>query len=137
MYLPGSSWNSSKDITMATDYEPYGGRKKYATQTAGGYYAARLGILEQLTRMKRQASVLVYRFETPDYWAALGVWVVREAMRKTMETRAMTFATREEMIHYGQQLIQSYLKFDLGSIFSKSGLLRSIKDQMKLTQFLL
>jgi len=38
-YLPRSSWNQSQIIQSMTDYEPYKGRKSYAEQTGGGYYA--------------------------------------------------------------------------------------------------
>ena len=33
---------------FTTDYEPYTGRKTYAENCVGGYYAARLPILEKL-----------------------------------------------------------------------------------------
>ena len=65
-----------------TDYEDYFGRKDYAKETVGGYYAARLGILEEMKRTKRQASTLTLRFITDEYWAHLGVWVVREQQEK-------------------------------------------------------
>ncbi|MEM3141368.1 MAG: hypothetical protein QXX55_01095 [Candidatus Pacearchaeota archaeon] len=42
LYLPGSSWNKSNQIKAATDYESFEGRKNYASNTAGGYYASRL-----------------------------------------------------------------------------------------------
>ena len=90
LYLPGSSWNPSREVKASTDFESYSGRKTYAFATAGGYYATRLGILEYLERMKRQASVLVIRIETPSYWASLGVWVVRESVRKAL-ARGMKF----------------------------------------------
>ena len=85
LYLPGSSWNPGNEIKAATDYENYDGRKDYASNTAGGYYAARLPILEYLEKIKKQASVLAIRIELPSYWAALGVWVCRESIRKALE----------------------------------------------------
>jgi len=48
----------------------------YAENCAGGYYAARLLILQYLNSIKRQASVIALRIETPTYWAALGVWLM-------------------------------------------------------------
>ncbi|MFB6077089.1 MAG: hypothetical protein ABEK12_03090, partial [Candidatus Nanohaloarchaea archaeon] len=53
----------------------------YVDETAGGYYAARLGPLEYLDDIGRQAKVLIIREVTDDYWAPLGVWVVRETVR--------------------------------------------------------
>ena len=56
LYLPGSSWNPGKEIKAATDYENFDGRKTYASDTAGGYYASRLPILEYLESIKKQNS---------------------------------------------------------------------------------
>jgi len=38
---------------FATDYESYRGRKEYAHETAGGYYASRLPIVERLDKDKK------------------------------------------------------------------------------------
>jgi DNA repair protein NreA len=97
LYVPGSSWNPSKEIKASTDHEDYHGRKEYATSTAGGYYASRFPIVEYLNSIKKQASVLVVRIETPSYWAALGVWVVRESVRKALEHK-MSFTDDKEML---------------------------------------
>ncbi|MBT4577412.1 hypothetical protein HOM13_04130 [Candidatus Woesearchaeota archaeon] len=140
MYLPGSSWNPSLgnpngEITVATDYESYSGRKNYASNCVGGYYAARLPLLESLKMNKRQASTLVLRFETPDYWAGLGVWVVREAMKKTMETRKLVFDSRDDMLKRGREIIKEELNFDINQLLVRSKLLEKVKTQMKLSSY--
>lgn len=81
----GSVWNSMKSSFVASNYEPYSGRTDYADETSGAYYAARLGALEYLSSIKRQAKVLIVRDVTPDYWAPLGVWVIRETVRDSFE----------------------------------------------------
>jgi hypothetical protein len=73
------------------DWEPYSGRTKYASEVAGGYYAGRLGVLEHLERMKRQAAALIVREITPDYWCPVGVWQVREGIRAAMNTTPARF----------------------------------------------
>lgn len=135
MYLPGSSWNPSKKLEIATDYEDYYGRKGYATNTVGGYYASRIGVLEQLNRMKRQASVLVLRFETPEYWCQLGVWVCREAMRKTLRNKPFVFDDKEKMFEEARKIIYDKLRFDINSILKRSKIVEQIKSQVKLTKF--
>ena len=45
-YLPGSFWNPTSKINVGTDFESFKGRTKYVEQTAGGFYATRLGITE-------------------------------------------------------------------------------------------
>ncbi|MDZ4226750.1 MAG: hypothetical protein U1B79_01415, partial [Candidatus Pacearchaeota archaeon] len=69
LYLPGSSWNSGNEVKAATDMEDFYGRGNYASNTGGGYYAARFPILEYLEKEKKQASVIAIRIELPSYWA--------------------------------------------------------------------
>ncbi len=71
-------------VNFAHDFEEYGGRKRYASNTEGGYYAARLGVLEYLNKIKRQARAIVLR-RIDSIYQSLGVWVVREATRRISE----------------------------------------------------
>ncbi len=161
LYLPKSSWNPSNEIRASTDYENYSGRKAYAFNTAGGYYAARLPILQYLNNIKRQASVLVIRIETPSYWASLGVWVVRESVRKTLKKVAMKFNSRKELIEgakkignnkfntenqgfsdpqtsggaFARNTKQKVLGFNISDILKKSKLLEQIKSQTNLRKW--
>ncbi|MAG45279.1 MAG: hypothetical protein CMH63_00715 [Nanoarchaeota archaeon] len=135
-YLPGAVWNFSGKIEFATDYEDYYGRKKYAFNCAGGYYAARLPVLEYLNKIKRQASVLVIRFETPEYTDSLGVWVCRESGRKATENIPIEFGTKEEMLVYAQKSIARKFNYNIERIYNQSILLKKLKQQMKLSNFL-
>ena len=65
--------------------------KKGYSLLAGGYYATRLAALEYLTEIRKQASVFVLREITSHYWAPLGVWVVREGVRKTLKNSPQKF----------------------------------------------
>jgi len=134
-YLPRVSWNISDSVQYSTDYEPYDGRKGYVEQTAGGYYAARLPILERLNSMKRQASVLALRFITGEYYLPLGVWVVREATRKAMASRPVEFASKELMLDYAQELIRKKFGYELSNLLRNSILLRNLRTQKKLSSF--
>lgn len=133
-YLPRTVWNNP-DINIMTDYEAYEGRKDYAQNTVGGYYAARLGILERLIKMKKQASVLALRFITSEYYAPLGVWVVREATRKTMGQKPLEFDSKELMLNHAKLLIRKKFGYDAEILFQKSLLLANMKNQKKLSSF--
>jgi len=135
LYLPGSSWNPTQEVKASTDIEGFYGRKKYAFNTVGGYYAARLPILEYLNKIKRQASVLAIRIEGPSYWAALGVWVVRESVKKAMAKKGMIFKTKDEMIESARQIGKIKYDFDYEQIFQRSQLLKQIKTQRNLAEF--
>ena len=132
LYLPGSSWNQGKEIKASTDMEDFYGRKNYASNTAGGYYAARLPIFEYLEKEKRQASILVVRIELPTYWAALGVWVCREATKKVMSTKSLQFQDKKELIESTKKISMIKFGFDPTKILKKSKILENIKTQTTL-----
>lgn len=136
LYLPGSSWNPSLEIKASTDYESYSGRKNYASNTAGGYYAARLPILEYLDQIKKQAAILAIRIETPTYWAGLGVWVVRESVRKALNSNNLKFGSINEFIQGSEKIGKARFGFDYNQIFNKSKVLKQIKTQKNLLEFL-
>jgi hypothetical protein len=133
-YLPGSSWNPSSEIKAATDFEGYSGRKSYAFNTVGGYYAVRLPILEYLNSIQRQAKVLVFRIETPSYWAALGVWVCRESVRKALQKK-MRFDSQEELINSLKQIGKIKYNFDFLDALNQSKILREDKTQKSLGEW--
>lgn len=119
-----------------TDYESYEGRKKYVEETAGGYYAARLPILEKLKEKIRQASVLALRFITEEYSIPLGVFVVREAVRKAMAEKPVAFASKELMIDYIKNIARQKFGMNIDFVLRESKLLNNIKQQKKLGEYL-
>jgi len=135
LYYPGSSWNPSNEMKAATDFESYSGRKTYALNTAGGYYATRLPILEYLNKIKRQAGVLVIRLETPSYWAALGVWVCRESIRKALNHKNFKFDSREELLDAAKKIGKIKYDFDNSGILNRSKLLRQIREERRLGEW--
>lgn len=135
--FPKTTWNPfpSSRIQIMTDYENYKGRKNYAEETAGGYYAARLPILEHLENIKRQASALVLRFVLPEYDVPLGVWVCRNSTRKALSSPPVYFKSKKEMLKYTEGFIKETLKFDISGILNQSKMLKEMKNQMKLSQY--
>ncbi|MEK6951860.1 MAG: hypothetical protein AABX29_02490, partial [Nanoarchaeota archaeon] len=135
MYLPGAVWNFTGKIEVMTDYENYYGRKNYASNCVGGYYSARLPILELLNKIKKQASCLVIRAETPDYTDQLGVWVCRSAGRHALSSQPISFETKESVLNYVRELIKKDLKYDIINVFQQSKLLKNINQQRKISEF--
>jgi len=86
MKAPESVWNpGAGDYYLASAHEGFEGHTGYVDETAGAYYAARLGVLEHLHDRDRQAKCLVLREVTDDYWAPVGVWQVREGVRHAFD----------------------------------------------------
>ena len=120
---------------VSTDYESFSGRKEYASETAGGYYASRLSTIQKLYSMKKQASALVIRLTLPEYNIPLGVWVCRNSSRKSLESEPRVFSTLEEALDYVRIFIVKHFKVNLGGIFSRSLLIKNSKYQSKLTKY--
>src|SRR3989338_1159011 len=136
MYLanPVNPWSKNGYI-YSTDYENYDGRKEYAEETAGGYYACRISILEKMKELKRQGSCLALRFITPEYNIPLGVWVCREATRKSLQEKPLAFADQKLMMKYAEELIKRKFGFDINVLLKESKLLKSKREQKRLFEF--
>jgi hypothetical protein len=124
-----------ENSSFATDFEPYDGRKDYADNTAGGYYAARHAVLEKLASMKRQSGVLALRFITNEYWAPLGVWVVREATRKSLKSKPIEFGSSELMLKYADAFVKKKFNFNISPLIQQSRLLDAMQKQRRLVDF--
>jgi len=136
MYLEvkANPW-SKKGFFYSTDYENYSGRKNYAEECAGGYYAARMPVLERMQNNRRQNSALVLRFITPEYNVPLGVWVCREASRKSLTEKAINFSSQELMFKYAEELIKKKFSFDINVLLKESKLLKEKKLQKRLVDY--
>jgi hypothetical protein len=140
MFIPGPFAYELFEISTDsggtwTDYEGYSGRKTYANNCGGGYYANRIAVLEKLKQIKRTATIITIRFITDEYYQPLGVWVVRESSRKAVNERVLEFADKELMLKYVLGLAKKYFNYDLKEIFSKSKLLKTINYQKSIKDF--
>jgi len=93
----GSLWGSG---SIAADHEGPRGRKNYASEITGAYYAARLSALEHLMSMGRCGGISIIRWITKDYWAPLGVWVIRETVKRTLEGKPLEFEEMGSLISH-------------------------------------
>ncbi|MEA3229734.1 MAG: Nre family DNA repair protein [archaeon] len=131
--FPGSVWNmdSGKHI-IYKDYEKYEGRKSYATNVAGGYYATRLSITRYMQKNKIQASVLSIREVYEDYSMPLGVWLLRETVKDAFSREPEKFDSLDAALLY----LGSKLKLDFSFYTAKSDLLKDYRRQKRLTHFM-
>ncbi len=95
IWMAGSVW--SPEGWIGSDSEDLRGKRGYSP-LAGGYYAARLAILEHIARLGRQASALAVREISGKYWAPLGVWVVRDVARAAMKSVPKKFSSLDEAL---------------------------------------
>ena len=125
----GKGLQNPLDYSSSNDYENTFGRKSYAQNTVGGYYASRLAVLEHMKQTKRKGRVLMLRFITDKYWAPLGVWVVREASRKAFLNKPLIFDSEERLLLYSKAFILKKFQLDLDKIFKESKILTDFVNQ--------
>jgi len=90
-WFPNTTWNQFTDEPYVIgDYEEYFGRRTYA-KVGGCYYSTRLAVAEELEAERRQASAIVLRETYPGYIMPLGVWNVRESIRRLMKQTPAKF----------------------------------------------
>ena len=124
---PGSIWNpDSERYWLTSDHEGYEGRTQYVEETAGAYHAARLGALEHLRERDRQATVLVLRHVTSDYWGPAGVWQVRETVRHAFDEEPGTAETFQGAI--GE--LSPRLPVSMADLRRKSHLVAGLQAQL-------
>ncbi len=105
-WLPGSLFlDTTLSPSVISDYEPFQGRKQYASLTAGAYYAARFSVTEHLFEKRRQAQALVFMEVYPTYHTPIGVWRVREITRTALEKKPEYFDTEEEALKRASKLL--------------------------------
>lgn len=134
LLLPGSwsfevieAWTLSSGVGFSQDYESFYGRKNYASNVTGAYYANRLAILEYLEKIHRQASVLVLRHITEEYYAPLGVGILRETTREAFKQPSEKATDVQDAFSKIQH------RFPLAGQFEeKSWLLKNYNKQKKL-----
>lgn len=131
-WKPGSSWAvEAKEPVFTTDYEFYEGRKKYADNTAGAYYAARIAVAEYLTKIKKQATVLVFREIGNSGAPNLGVWKIRETVRDALKKAPMNFSEMDLALKY----VDEKLTIPISYWYKNSEVLSDIKHQKRITEY--
>lgn len=120
-WAPKTLWTQgfTKPV-IVEEHEGFSGRSDYALNEGGGYYAGRLGVAEALHRMRRQARAVVFREIYDSYVMPVGVWEVRENVRKAMQNQPVKFATLAEALG----VIKTRLVNPLGDYLQKSEILR-------------
>ncbi len=131
-YRPGSFWaQEMKEVHMSFDHEFYEGRKNYAENVAGGYYATRLAALEYLKENRRQATIIIFREIGPGYQQPLGVWQTRQNVRNAMKQNPELFDNLDSAL----KALEPKLTIPMSNWKKNSKLLDRITHQRRLLDF--
>ncbi|MEM2917892.1 MAG: Nre family DNA repair protein [Candidatus Altiarchaeota archaeon] len=120
-WAPKTLWTQkvSRPV-IVEEHEPFKGRKTYAIKEGGGYYAGRLAVVEALEKIKRQAKVIVFREISEGYIMPVGVWEVRENVRKAFNNPPEKFSNLNEALKY----INSKLTIPIKEYIMRSEILK-------------
>lgn len=130
-WYPNTTWNPyGRKISIFNSYEFYKGRKDYA-EIGGCYYAARLAVNELLNKERRQAGVVIMREAHPGYIMPVGVWNVRESVRKALNQQFHKFDTLNDAMSF----ISSRMDIPLDRWIKNSALLKNKLYQKRLEDF--
>ena len=97
MYEMIEAWYSGSILGFGSDFEDARGID-HSPAIAGAYFAAKLGVLEYLSKMQIQAGVVILREIRPEYAIPVGVWQVREGIRETMNQNHTLVANFDDAI---------------------------------------
>jgi hypothetical protein len=130
-WYPETTWNPfGSEIVIMGDAEFYGGRSTYAS-IGGCYYAARLAVNEALTREGRQAGVVIFRETHPGYVLPVGVWNVREHVRRAVAGTPRRYDSLEAAL--GR--LKEVMAIPLERWIASSRVLTDLKVQRRLDAF--
>ena len=130
-WLPGSVW-STGEVNIIEEYESRKGRRGYAVRQGGGYYAARLPILEKMFGARRKGKVVCMREIGEEYYLPVGVWEVRENVKRALSKEPERFSSLEESLSY----IKGKLRVDIGRYTKVSRIIEREKTQRTLLRWL-
>jgi len=130
-WYPNTTWNPyGRSISIFNSYEFYKGRTTYA-EIGGCYYAARLAVNELLNKERRQAGTVVLREAHPGYIMPIGVWNVRESIRKALKEPYRKFDTLDKALLY----ISEKMDIPLQKWIRNSAVLKNQLYQKRLEDF--
>jgi len=130
-WYPKTTWNPyGRGISMFNSYEFYKGRTTYA-EIGGCYHSARLATNELFNKERRQAGVVVLREAHPGYIMPIGVWNVRESVRKALKEPYKKFDTLDKALVF----ISEKMDIPLQRWIRNSAVLKNQLYQKRLEDF--
>ncbi len=118
------------DNIVESDYVGFDNKlKKSEPETAGGFYATKIAVMEKLISNKEQGAFISVRI-IKDYELPLGVVFVRESVRVAMQKPIFSSTNEKEAVEFIKNKYPSHYKRIINSNLQKE-----IKKQKKLNQF--
>ncbi|MFY9795174.1 MAG: hypothetical protein WAJ93_05745 [Candidatus Nitrosopolaris sp.] len=124
-------YDNNGNLGVGIDFENANGLDHYPSIT-GAYFAARLGVTEHLLKLRHKAAALILREIRPEYVLPVGVWQIREGIRKALDGEANRF----DNFHNALSFACVNLSVSESEWIRNSKIYRNMKEQTKITDFL-
>jgi len=107
------AWYSNGVLGFGSDHEDARGIN-HPPAIAGAYFAAKLSVVEYLSKNKIQSGVIILREIRPEYAIPVGVWQIREGIRQAMKSNpiiadnfdhALALASKKMSISHSEWLL--------------------------------
>jgi len=131
IWLPRTIWVKGAKPYIVENFELYDGKWRMG-EINGGYKAMRMAVLEYLNRIRRQAMVIALREIGPGYYCPVGVWQVREGVRRALNRKPIKASSIDEAV----SISNSKLRVKSSEWLSKSRLIQIFKLQRTITEYL-
>ncbi|MEM1545549.1 MAG: Nre family DNA repair protein [Candidatus Methanomethylicia archaeon] len=131
IWLPRTVWVKDGKPYIIENFELYDGKWRRESIN-GGYKTMRFTVIEHMYKIRRQAAVLALREVREGYYAPLGVWNVREGMRKAFENKPLKFRDVDEALKH----ISLNLKVQFREWYKEARIPKMFKFQRKILSFL-
>lgn len=131
-WKPGTAWTfEEQEASIIQDHEFYNGRKTYASNVAGAYYAARLAVCEHLMRRKKQAGAVIFREIGEGYKIPVGVFQIRENVREALRKKPLAFFEFSLVLKF----LEKKLSIPIKQYEKESKLLDALKHQKRISEY--
>ncbi|MCV0399146.1 MAG: hypothetical protein K5785_04005 [Nitrosarchaeum sp.] len=118
------AWYSNGVLGFGSDFEDAKGIG-HPPSIAGAYFAAKLGVVEYLSKHKIQAGVVILREIRPEYAIPVGVWQVREGIRLAMKKTGFVAESFENAL----DIASKKMSISKNEWLSKGNILKLIKQK--------
>lgn len=123
-------YDNNGNLGVGIDFENANGLDHYPS-IAGSYFAARLGVTEHLLKRRRKAAALILREIRPEYVMPVGVWQIREGIRKALDGEADQFDDFQNAFSFAC----INLSVSKNEWLRNSKIYKNMREQMRITDF--
>jgi DNA repair protein NreA len=123
-------YDNDGNLGVGIDFENANGLSHYPS-IGGAYYAAKLAVAEHLFKKRHRAAALILREIRTEYAIPVGVWQIREGIRKALDGESNQF----DDFHKALSFACVNLSVSKSEWITNSKMYKNMKEQMRITDF--